>query len=632
MGGCEMHFCGKQGGVKRWGWLIPCLLAAAIYFPSLRGNLVWDDEIVQNRQMVEFRSARDVFFPRPNIHQWTDFYYRPMVVLTYLLDQALFGPGSKTQPQVGPHATLLAFHLICTFFVWMLARQVLVAQRGREWGAVAAAAIFAAHPIHTEAVCWISGRGDTVAAMFMLPAIVVALHFRNRPSVWSLLLTPALFMSALLAKEVAVPTIVIIPILFWLVPWQAGDQGGLPARAPGRIESMLGNPAVGWRLLFLLNGLALVAYFVLRSLNGLTAGSELNVGFGALFTRAAAAAAYYLWFVAIPWPQSVFPDQLPSLTASLAGVGAYLLIALTSLWLWRRGQPELLIGLLVFLLALAPSMAVAVRVISETPVAERYLYVPSVGWSLVVGWLVAWAWARPRARLLALAAALVLTASYAWATVLRGRIWLDDEALWTSAASAAPNASLPHHWLGMTAGNRGRLRDAIGHFERALSLARTSEQRSLAHNNLGMSYLALGGDNLDRAERHFQAALRERPGYETPFFGLAQLAMQRAQQRLLDTGQLDPGLLTQAHGFLEQAIEIDGRMLKAILMLIAVQIDLAHAYAQAGDLAASEANLAKARAQAQQLAQLERAMGEAALKQVEQARQSLHSSGTPKRS
>jgi tetratricopeptide (TPR) repeat protein len=619
--------------MKRWAWLIPCLLAAAIYFPSLSGHLVWDDEIVQHRQMVGFQSARDVFFPSPSIYQWPKVYYRPVVVLTYLFDQALFGPGSKTEPQIGPHATLLGFHLICTFFVWVLARQVLVAHRGREWGAVAAASIFGAHPIHTETVCWISGRSDAVAAMFMLPAIVVALHFRNRPSIWSLLLPPVFFMLALLSKEVAVVTIAVIPVLFWLAPWPAAEDDRLPAR--GGLASILGNPAIAWRLLFFLNGVALLAYYFLRKLNGLNSGGELNATAAVLLGRAAAAAAYYLWYVVIPWPQSVFPSELPSMAQALAGLAVYLLLALMALWLWRRGQPELLLCLLWFVLTLAPSMASAVRVISETPVAERYLYIPSVGWSLLIGWLLAWAWARRGARALALTAALALTSSYAWATVARGRTWMDDVSLWTAAARSAPNASMPHHGLGGAAFERGKLRDAIGHFETALRLANTSEARALAHNNLGMCYLTLSADNLDRAEEHFQAALREpsfESGYESPYYGLAQVAMQRAEQRFRATGRRDLGQLTQAQGFLEQVLEINDRMVRASVALVAVQLQLAQANAQAGDLAASEANLAKARAQAQRLAQLERAMGEAALKQVEQARQSLHSSGTPKRS
>jgi tetratricopeptide (TPR) repeat protein len=602
--------------VKGWAWLIPCLLAAAIYTPSLRGTLVWDDEIVQHRQMVGFKSARDVFFPRPaEIHQWPDTYYRPMIVLTYLLDQAIFGPGSKTQQHVGPHATGLGFHLICTFFVWVLARQVLVAYRMREWGAVVAAAIFAAHPIHTESVCWISGRSDTVAAMFMLPAFVVALHFRDRPSVWSLLLVPVLFMLALLSKEVAVSTIAVIPVLSWLVPRPEAVKE--PSRA-----RFLANPAIAWRLLLFLNGLVLVAYFVLRNLNNLNAGGELDIAFGALVGRAAAAAAYYLWFVVIPWPQLIFPSELPSMGQTLAGVGVYLLLALTALWLWRRGQPELLLCLLWFLLTLAPSMAIAVRVISETPVAERYLYLPSIAWSLVVGWLVALAWTRRGARVLALTAALLLTAIYSWATVQRSLVWLDDVALWTSAEQRAPNAALPRHWLGVTAFDRGNLRDAIGHFETALKRADTSEARSMAHNNLGMCYVSLGID-LDRAEKHFQAALRERSDYESPYYGLAQVAVQRAQQRSDAAGQLDLGLLTQADGFLGQALAINGRLVSAMVGRIGIQLELARAHAKAGDTAASRASLAKARATAQQLVPLEPDRGEAALKQIWQAEQSL---------
>ncbi len=78
-------------------------------------------------------------------------------------------------------------------------------------------------------------------------------------------------------------------------------------------------------------------------------------------------------------------------------------------------------------------------------------------------------------------------------------------------------------------------------------------------------------------------------------------------------------------------LEINGRIVRAIVTLIDVELKLAQAHAQAGDAAASQAFLVKARATAQQLAPLEGAMGEASLKRIAQAEQSLRAARTPSR-
>ena len=148
--------------VAWWAWLIPVAAAAVLYAPALNGNLVWDDGIVQKDQMVAFHTLRDVFFFPKDIPQWGMSYYRPMVTLSYLADQALFGRNATR----GPHAAVVLYHVLTTFCVWLLARQILRRSRYAEWGALIAGVLFAVHPIHTESHpfhsmlqirCWLYG-------------------------------------------------------------------------------------------------------------------------------------------------------------------------------------------------------------------------------------------------------------------------------------------------------------------------------------------------------------------------------------------------------------------------------------------------------------------------------------------
>ena len=117
--------------MKRWLWLVPLLLAAIAYAPAPWGDLVWDDYFIE-QQLPAFNSPGDLLFPPDGIRGWTYAYYRPVVVLSYMLDATLYGAGST----VGPHLSNLIFHVVTTWLVWLLAVRLF---GHRSNGAIAAA-------------------------------------------------------------------------------------------------------------------------------------------------------------------------------------------------------------------------------------------------------------------------------------------------------------------------------------------------------------------------------------------------------------------------------------------------------------------------------------------------------------
>jgi hypothetical protein len=193
--------------MKRWYWLIPLLLAVGVYAPAPWGELVWDDPLVFDRQLAAFKSIGDVFFPPENIFQWSNDYYRPVVILSYMLDLRLYGDAYVA----GLHSSNVLYHVITTFFVWLLACRLLQHLPNSSVGAMLAAAIFAVHPIHTESVSWITGRSDVLATLFLVPSVTLALLWRDTGAKWALALGGVLYMLALLSKEVAVAALIMIP-------------------------------------------------------------------------------------------------------------------------------------------------------------------------------------------------------------------------------------------------------------------------------------------------------------------------------------------------------------------------------------------------------------------------------------
>jgi tetratricopeptide (TPR) repeat protein len=561
----------SRGSLSRtWGWLIPIAAAMAIYYPSIYGELVWDDGIVAKDQMVAFRSLHDVFFPPAGIPQWGTSYYRPMVTLTYLADQALFGRGATR----GPHAAVILFHLIATFFVWVLARQVLRPYRFAEWGAIAAGLIFAVHPIHTESVCWITGRSDTVAAMFFLPAVVTALYYRDHRSAWALVVSPLLYLCAVLSKEVALSALLVVPLMFLFVPRATQQKKGFPWH---------------WLPLGGLYLLATAVYAALRVAGASAKTAPLPLEWGQLINRAYAAVTYYLIKLVVPPPQSAYPTHLPGTLAIVVALSVTALLIAASFWLYRRRAPLLLISLGWVFFTLAPSLVIAVRQISETPVAERYLYLPSVGLCLLLGGLFCAAWSQRALRVPSLILLVAAVGAYALGTHGRVQIWDDNIALWTDVTRKDP-AGLPWHTLGQAYLKNGQDDKALECFDKALETYKHAEGRSLAWNSKGA---VLMKTDVAAAARAFQKSIEERPQYATPYFNLGLLGTNKADRDYFANKKYNLELLNYTHSYFAQAIKCNPHYTWAYLELAKCQSKIAVAQLMAGDKAkAREALLA----------------------------------------
>ncbi len=534
--------------MRRFVWLIPVLLAAAVYLPALWGQQVWDDPIIAE-QISSFRSARDLFVPPAHIPQWPGAYYRPVWVLSLAIDFGLHGHDAT----LGPHLSNIVFHMLTTFFVWLLARQVLRGLPLAPWGAVVAAAVFAVHPIHTESVSWIAGRTDTLAAMFAVPSLVLAVAYRDTKSRLALLGAPLLYLLALMAKEVAIATLALVPVMLALVPRPqrpapAADGTIWPGRCDARTWLWLGTAFTGATLL----------YFFLRHLGGTAFGGETAVSWSQMPPRLLRAGGYYLLKVVFPPPQShvVMMHMTPR-----AAMAALIIIAAAALggigiWQWRRrGETVLLVSLLWLGLTLAPSLATAVRVMSETPVAERYLYLPSVGLALILGMLFCRVAANRRGQIVATTIVVLLIGLAGAATIARGIVWTNGVRLWDDAARKSPQDGLTWLNLGLAYYKAGKEDQALACYDKALGARYDNEGRAKAYNNRAIIHATRG--DVDQAHRDYQAAIREVPTYAKPYYGAGMLHLTRVMRLVEGSPSAD-----RVQPLVEKAIHSIGRALK----------------------------------------------------------------------
>ena len=335
--------------------------------------------------------------------------YRPIPIASYALDSLVW------------HAWW--FHGVNV--LWHAATSVAVAALARRWSgqraALAAGLVFAVHPVHVEAVANIVGRAEVMAALFAILSVYAALmHDRLG---WSLLAG----VCALLSKENGA-------VVAGLVTW--GWMVGLTRPSRRRMALYVASwVAVG--ALY-----AVVRWIVLRPYAGSYTIAAAFLGAPPWQMRLTAIAAFADFARLLVFPLKLRADYSPAertlVTSPLdvrfaLGIGCFAVWA-ALLWLaWRRGRRVEAFGLGWIGIALAP---VANLLFSAgVLVAERTLYLPSVGLALAAG-----AWLERLAPRRFAAVLAVVVAAGGVRTATRVPVWRDELTVVLSILEDSPRS------------------------------------------------------------------------------------------------------------------------------------------------------------------------------------------------
>jgi len=315
---------------------------------------------------------------------------QPLANLTLWLNYQAGGRDPFTYHLVG-----LALHLGAVLLAYACLRRLLP-----ERAALAAAAVFAIHPIQAEAVNYVWARAELLAAVLCLAALLAWLNGRR----W---LAVPCFAAALLANEYSLA----FPLLLLLV-----------AQAP--------SPASIWRqriplLAMLLLSLAALARLIhaQRVSHGLIAPLKYFLAQGPAIWR-------YLRLLALPYGFTVDPDV--GVPAVWLGALAWVAILAAAVWAWRSRGRAWALWLLAGLLLLLPASS---ALPSADLYADRRMYLPMLAFAAAAGLLLT------RVKTRALAAGVV--AVLALLSVVRTTVWLSDRRLWQEAVQRAPGKVRP---------------------------------------------------------------------------------------------------------------------------------------------------------------------------------------------
>jgi len=492
-----------------WALLGVVLLATgAAYLPSIDGAFLLDDITLQQHPLVLAPLGQG---PGDWLASG-----RPLALLTFALNFAAVGLDTR-----GWHLTNVAIHLGAVVLAFLLARVTLArAGLSRPGGpALAAAALFALHPLQTEAVAYLTQRAESLASGLFLGALLLLLRrdeaaAPRRP----LLLAGAVALHAfgLLTKPIAATLPVAWLLHASLFPAPSAAGAGPWQRVRARLPAALPLLALS----------ALAAVRGVSSVKGSShAGFEIpGLSAADYLATQARAIPTYLRLLAFPAGQCAdwdFPASHGFAAPAVLG-GLLLLGALVAgaAWAarWSRGRAGDGAALarvaafapLFFLVVLAPSSSVIPLL---DPLAEHRVYLAALGPFLAAAAAAAVLLRRvagARAPLVGGALAAAVLAVLGALTAQRAAVWTTPLAFWQDAAVQAGGKARVQQNLGHALLRAGKPVEALAAFERATARQddRTVVPHELLTNKLSALY-ALG--RLDAARAEVDAALRAGP-------------------------------------------------------------------------------------------------------------------------
>ena len=536
--------------ISRVKWkhlIIISLVCIAVYSNTLSMDFVWDDayQIKENSQIKSLKNIPSLFMSEV----WAGVegglrspYYRPVFTLSLALDYFLWGGKSY-----GFHLTNILLHLMVSIISYYLTYSL-----ARSYtAAFFATLLFAVHPVHAEAVAWVSGRNELLCAFFMFLSFYLYILYRERRGNRYIVASLFAFFIALLSKEMAIT----LPLIILLYEVSVTD---------GPIQKRVLMPFI--------YTLVIIPYFLLRLaiLNMQTWASfpleeRFYTGFGLLIE--------YFRLLIYPInlklhydiPIKIFFTVRDVLVPMLLFFGICCGILAT-----KKFDRTIFFGLTFVLVALFPVSGFP-TLIQPSLMADRYLYIPSFGFTMAAGLIfsmldncfgksanIVGHWgnilSEKKSLKVVKSVGVLLISVLFFMTFQRNFVWKDELSFTTQRVKDAPHYAVSHYDFGLELSRQKRYDEAINAFQKAVSMKpdfvaaynnigavymdkglydealivfqKAVSLRSLdanTHYNLGIIYASKG--QLEESEREFLSALKIKPNDANIIYNLGAVCM-----------------------------------------------------------------------------------------------------------
>lgn len=385
-------------------------LAVAVPFSSLikADYLNWDDPYAINgNDLVYDHSITGItkIFSEINSNNRV---YIPLTMLSFNIEHWFVGFDSSVS-----HFINIALHLAIVMLLFRLGRALNLSQVASFLGAL----VFAIHPIHVESVAWLTERKDGLYGAFYIASLLFYVYFLKKGKGKNYILSLLFAALSVLSKPMALS----LPLVLFLIDW------------------MMARPLTWKSLLEKIPFFLVVEPVVLITLYQNQRPHDFLWPESLIF---------WLWcpFFYIQkffWPTGLSPfymvpvPVMQNIPFYLSGILIFVLLCLTAIRF--RASRWVPFGLLFYVF----SAFFLWRIDGADPsiLADRFMYLPSAGLCLFLGWGAANIIERLKGAFLAgfVIFLIVIAASLMFLTYKQTSVWLNSWNMWTRALSLYPD-------------------------------------------------------------------------------------------------------------------------------------------------------------------------------------------------
>ncbi len=408
--------------------------------------------------------------------------YRPLLLIWFWLDYHLFGLHAPFW-----HASVLAAHLLAVWLVFKIALEL--AENSNS--ALLAALLFGIIPVHAQALCWMAASGLVIGTTLELAAFYLIM--KSRRDARMTLLAAALYAPALLCHESVAVFPALVALYAFLFGTSRADAPSESAREPA-LAGVLRAVACAVPFAIEVLGYLFIRWLVLGVLTKASAEPANLLTPTQDVMTVPLVFATYLTLLAAPWlalpNHRAFPVSSALAPHFWIPVAAMVAPGAALVLIWQRSaRRKFYLFCAAWVgISLAPMMVLPAL---YTLVQDMYLYLPSVGWCVLVGDLAARFPSRsPLVRRLALGAAaalLVVCAATLWRVE---RFWHDGLTLARGYVEGFPESVLWQANVARLLEENGDLPQAEREIRTALSLE--PDHTGMLHPDPEVLYLVLG--------------------------------------------------------------------------------------------------------------------------------------------
>ncbi len=521
--------------------LLVFVFAIIVFANSLGNDYAQDDAIVITDNMFVKQGFKGI----PGILRYDTFYgffkkegkaklvaggrYRPLSFVTFSIENQFFG----LNPFVGHLINIILFGIIGILlfrFVDFLVKDSKV-NFLKLYFPLIVSLLFVAHPIHTEVVDNIKGRDEIFSLLFSLAALLVALKHKTKIGLKSQISVFVLFLLALFSKENSITIVVVVPLILYLF---YNDK-------IGKIFKVI-TPFLVASVIFLAVRISILGFDFGGHSNELMnnpfiklAGNKyVPFDLGEKLATIIFTMGKYLQLLIFPHPltNDYYPRHIDIMSIGdwrvLLSLVSYIVIFFIAFKSFKKSK-LVSFGILFFIITISIVSNFVFPV--GTNMSERFLFMPSIGFSIISGYII-YLLSKYNFRLSIGLVPLVLIL-YSVKTISRNTVWKNDFTLFTTDVKVSANSAKALNAAGGSLVNAASKEKNTSKKNKMLKDAKRYLRKAInIHPTYNNALLLLGNANYFSGEyeesiRIFEKLLKMEPNYPEAYKNL-RIAYRRA--------------------------------------------------------------------------------------------------------